>query len=733
MLVADIAPGMASSNPSNFAAVGKVIFFSADDGTHGPELWKSDGTSVGTALVKDINPGTTGSSPGDLTNVGGELFFTADDGTHGPELWKSDGTAAGTTLVKDLNPGSTGSHILALTDVAGTAFFVANDGSHGLELWKSDGTSPGTALVKDINAGPGNAFPDPATGFLPSLANVNGTLLFAAGDGMHFSQLWRSDGSLAGTTLVADLTPSSGTRDLSDLTNVNGELFFAAKTFDVPGSIFAGGELWKSDATAANTALVQTFYANGGGFLGDRLESFTSVGGILFFLEVPDHLHQNPSQFLWRSDGTASGTFLLAPPSGLARCFGLTNVSGTLYFFEDPGFADASLWRSDGTPSGTQQIAPTSFATVGATGAAGGRFFFAASLTSGDETGLWASDGTAGGTGLVSAAASTPQELTNAGGTLFFSAVDAVHGRELWKSDGQPGPADQARSQTLATVLTDSASVEFVVTPGGSLYRLIDGSAAGWTRLGDNIQSVSAVAERSGVVAAYAVTRDRGLFRYDDVSGWQGLGAPGTIHAASAGLDQDGRADVYVLTTGTDFTAFRSSLGWQGLIGGRGSILSMSATGGGSAVVVTADHSVFDFDPRLGWLRLTGAAFAQSVSAVTDGLGRLVVFAQTLDKALYRYMLGGTWSLIGSPGSILQISAGIDASGLANVFAVTDRGYLVENDSAAGWSLLSTTGAAELSAESADRVFAAMPDGSLLRHDDTFGFVPYSGPGFVQI
>ena len=44
------------------------------------------------------------SDPSSLTGVGGTLFFTADDGIHGRELWKSDGTKAGTVLVKDIDP-----------------------------------------------------------------------------------------------------------------------------------------------------------------------------------------------------------------------------------------------------------------------------------------------------------------------------------------------------------------------------------------------------------------------------------------------------------------------------------------------------------------------------------------------------------------------------------------------------------------------------------------------------
>ena len=50
-------------------------------------------------------PGFTGSMPGYFTAVGDLFFFTANDGIHGYELWRSDGTEAGTVMVKDLRPG----------------------------------------------------------------------------------------------------------------------------------------------------------------------------------------------------------------------------------------------------------------------------------------------------------------------------------------------------------------------------------------------------------------------------------------------------------------------------------------------------------------------------------------------------------------------------------------------------------------------------------------------------
>jgi ELWxxDGT repeat protein len=130
--------------------VNGTLFFRADDGTNREELWTSDGTAAGTALVKDINP--AGSSvPARLTVMNGTLFFSAHDGgTYGTELWRSDGTAAGTVLVEDINPaGDSGPSWL--TAVNGTLFFAADDGTTGIELWQSDGTAAGT--VRTVGGG----------------------------------------------------------------------------------------------------------------------------------------------------------------------------------------------------------------------------------------------------------------------------------------------------------------------------------------------------------------------------------------------------------------------------------------------------------------------------------------------------------------------------------------------------------------------------------------------------
>jgi ELWxxDGT repeat protein len=188
-----------------------------------------------------------------FTNVNGTAFFLANDSIHGKELWKSDGTPAGTTMVKDINTGTANgvdagnvNYGFAYVNVNGVFFFAANNGSAGVELWKSDGTEAGTVMVKDIRTGASNSSPY-------YLTNVNGTLFFQANNGTNGIELWKSDGTEAGTVLVKDINPGAGGSMTSNMTflNVNGTLYFSADNG------VNGEELWKSDGTTNGTVMIK--------------------------------------------------------------------------------------------------------------------------------------------------------------------------------------------------------------------------------------------------------------------------------------------------------------------------------------------------------------------------------------------------------------------------------------------------------------------------------------------
>src|SRR5689334_7094677 len=75
-----------SSAPQHLRAVGSTLYFSADDGSRGRELWKSNGSAGNASLVKNIRSGSAASDPAELIEYNGALFFTADDGS-GRAVW----------------------------------------------------------------------------------------------------------------------------------------------------------------------------------------------------------------------------------------------------------------------------------------------------------------------------------------------------------------------------------------------------------------------------------------------------------------------------------------------------------------------------------------------------------------------------------------------------------------------------------------------------------------------
>jgi ELWxxDGT repeat protein len=466
---------LGQSHASGFCEVDGLAYFSANDGTHGFELWQSNGTTAGTVMVKDINPGKSTSYPGNMMNVNGTLFFSANDGpsNHGIELWESNGTAAGTFLVDDINAGGFfTSYPRYPTNVNGTLFFQASDGTYGHELWESNGSAAGTFLVKDINPGQGSSYPK-------HLVNVNGTLFFSANEGTQGAEIWESNGTAAGTVLVKDIDPGTSGPNPRYLANENGTLFFSAND----GT--HGPGLWKTNGTAAGTVLIGAI--NPGVASGFYPYMEANVNGTVF-ISANDGTH---GEELWASNGDAAGTFLvkdIIPGLGGSYPIGV-NVNGTLFFTAD-GPLGSQLWTSNGTAAGTSQVvgAPAGHFVTNVNGTV---FFVGFDGTHGGE--LWTSDGTAAGTFLVAdivpgANGSLPYFLTNVNGILFFETTGGgtfdpwalrLPSASSTAISSSPNPSVFGQTVTFtATVVsknglgTPSGAVDFAegtvdLTPGG--------------------------------------------------------------------------------------------------------------------------------------------------------------------------------------------------------------------------------------------------------------------------
>ncbi len=454
--VADVNPGSGSgisnSVDPEFTAVGNQVFFIADDGVSGKELWVSDGRPGGTTeMVKDINPGPgVGSNPTGLTAFEGELYFSANDGTNGAELWKSDGTAAGTVMIKDIQAGGGGSLPGSLTEAGGQLFFAANDGpgftEHGTELWKTDGTAAGTVMIKDIEADGcyGGSLPR-------QLAAVGGLLYFVANFSVSSGSpcapldagtgvLYKSDGTEAGTTLISDLNGTGEPADpfLQDITDLNGLAIFSANL------AATGRELWVSDGTDFGTIFSDDIFpAATGSFPG----GFVVFGGWVYF-----QANGGPgaNRELWRTNGTGITEMVLdIEPSGQGLPESLTVVNDELWFRAGTIANASEPWRSDGTPGGTQiakDINPAGSSFPENFTGLQDRTFFIATNALGPGPGfepinyqLWQSDGTPGGTlARGSIAPGDPIEdkvkwLAKAGPRLVFGADNNDGtGFELW-------------------------------------------------------------------------------------------------------------------------------------------------------------------------------------------------------------------------------------------------------------------------------------------------------------
>lgn len=478
VLVKDIYSGSSNSNPEQLTDVNGTLFFVATTGTSGTgtgkELYKTNGTDTGTTLVKDIYVGGN-ANPSNLTNWNGTLYFTATDATHGTELWKTDGTTAGTVLVKDIAPSTASSNPSNLIIFNNVLYFVATNGTNGYELWKTDGTEAGTAMLTDLYTGSTSAF----FGGTATAASgnhfeiMNGYLYFSAqGSSTTGYELWRTNGTAGGTTLVKDIYPGSGDGFPNHLKNINGTLYFWARYNGGGGSY----ELWKSDGTENGTVLIKDIYPGGanssGGwdyntYTATTVPDFFSLGSNVYFVAQDG----TTGYELWKTDGTAAGTVQVKDiKPGTNGSYigggytynngysGLTLFNNELYFSAEDGTAQPyhglELWKTNGTEAGTVLVKDI----VAGIGDSSPEFltmynnalYFVAGNNASSRV-LWkTTDGTEANTISISGVLN-PNYLTVSNGVLYFSAYTSSGsvGTELYKIDSQLGIDEPGRAKKI--------------------------------------------------------------------------------------------------------------------------------------------------------------------------------------------------------------------------------------------------------------------------------------------
>lgn len=468
-ILKDIYPNLLyrdGSNPSNLTYFNNKIFFSANDSINGSELWCTEGTANKTYLFKDLSI-LNGSS--NISGIGaGKNFvvFNANDNSYyGNQLWISNGDSAGTKLLSNIasfQNATPGNFFKGGDAVYFDALYTTSTSSKA--LFKTDGTESGTVRVYTDYPGTfknqtwfknklfltreGSLYPviyshtpAPPTSFqnaytfitlmkaglgdkADNLTVMGNNMYFSAWDGAstndHGNEIWKTDGTLAGTVLLKDIEPGYQSSNPANFCVVDSFLFFTASSSTNPN------QLWKSDGNAGGTVKITDIPAT----------NLISFKGKLFF-----YTNSLPGS-LRTSDGTLSGTKMVKSVT-----IGNSNFNGKqivkageyLFFAASTSTNGLELWRSDGTDTGTVIVKDIRSGTAGSNvqnlTAAGKLVFFTADDGI-NGTELWKSDGTASGTVMVEIGngsfSSNPSYLTMLGDTLFFAANHPQYGQELW-------------------------------------------------------------------------------------------------------------------------------------------------------------------------------------------------------------------------------------------------------------------------------------------------------------
>ncbi|MEO6719384.1 MAG: T9SS type A sorting domain-containing protein [Ferruginibacter sp.] len=381
MLVKDIYPGVLgslSNTGTDAAELNGFLYFTAERPAEGRELWRTDGTLNGTTLVKDIVTGPASSNdPGsyELFSNGTYLLFAAITPSSGIELWKSDGTSLGTNVLKDINTGHSGadsSNPRSFYTFNNIVLFAATDDLHGEEIWRTDGTPGGTTITKDLNNGSGSStkiqsFPGFFSPVFISFHTFQNKAYFNVYDGTSTGVIAGTDGTPGNTSIVKDIVPgTSSSVALLDAVDLSNKFIFPVF------SIAAGRtELWESNGTPGGTKLFETFKPGGFTYIyvpraydiaSNTLTQPLFQGNKFFFAAGT----ASEGFELWISDGVdslVSHTHIVkdinaGTPDGIDKAHAsYIYTGGDFYFPANNGMNGLELWKSDGTSSGTAMVA----------------------------------------------------------------------------------------------------------------------------------------------------------------------------------------------------------------------------------------------------------------------------------------------------------------------------------------------------------------------------------------
>ncbi len=318
------------------AGTSKVYFELSASGNGGlaniTQHWVSDGTTDGTININTLNPNfSTGAFTNQLAVVGDTYYFTAYDATNGFELWKSNGTPAGTMMVNNINTTIASSNPMQFAALGNDVFFTANDVKNGREIWKTDGSAQNTNLFVDYNA---SGFSD-----INYSADITGMIAF---NDVIIAQV------MGYLVKFNQNTPPTVFYSMNLINPKNPEFIRFKNKVYYKGYDYYNGGGYKLFATDGTTSY-RVKDMSGASYLGADPSNFLIWNDLLYFMT------ENNTK-IWKSDGTEAGTVLVKDLTGGTIQTKFYAANGLLMFvYTNPTFGE-ELWKTDGTSAGTALV-----------------------------------------------------------------------------------------------------------------------------------------------------------------------------------------------------------------------------------------------------------------------------------------------------------------------------------------------------------------------------------------